>query len=49
MDGRTHGRTFLPGLLGHLSGGDLIRTFQNLKVEIPKKYKTYFSTISGKK
>ena len=22
-DGRTHGRTFLPGLLGHLSGDDL--------------------------
>jgi len=23
VDGRTHGRTFLPGLLGHLSGDDL--------------------------
>ena len=25
-DGRTHRRTFLPGLLGHLSGDDLTKT-----------------------
>ena len=29
MDGRTHGWTFLPGLLGHLSGYDLKSTHKN--------------------